>query len=634
MNRQNFHIETGILTCLLIAGSVVLLYWSGLSGPFLLDDLPNLNKLARVPADPRWSDFWYLARSGLAGATGRPLALLTFLAQYQAWPDPFPFKLVNLLLHLLNGGLVAACCALLGRQCPGLRVSLPVIAFTVFLWLAHPLQLSTVLYVVQRMTELATTFVLLGICLYLEGRHRLATGTHRSGILLLLAGVLGCGLLAVFFKENGVLLLAYLAVLELTLLPAAAAGSAVYRWRQRALTAPLIIGVLAFMAYLPVALQEYALKSFSLGERLLTQFPVLLSYLGSAALLRPDSLGLYHDDFPLSTGLLQPWWTLPAILVVIGALLFAIRYRRRWPLLAFAVLWFLAGHALESTLLPLEVYFEHRNYLPLLGPVFALTVAVRRWLAQLPVSTRRLALVLVALVLVNLSLITWQQSRRWGEPLAFATAAVAAHPSSYRAQSNLMEVLAKAGHVETAFAYHLSQLNPGQPRIAQYLRWLQFNCLMPGLPLPKAQVLREQAAGSGHDYGALYLAITLTFAIVEERCQQPPLTQLGLVLATLLENPAYTTSRADLLQLQALLTARAGDFSGAAALAAASLASREDVLVALYRVGWLISAGETARAGRELTLIEENHGGAINASSALRSRVQVLQDQLARFDEL
>ncbi len=38
--------------------------------------------------------------------------------------------------------------------------------------------------------------------------------------------------------------------------------------------------------------------------------------------------------------------------------------RRRYPLLLLAVLFFLVGHSMESTLIPLEMVYEHRNYLP------------------------------------------------------------------------------------------------------------------------------------------------------------------------------------------------------------------------------------------------------------------------------
>ncbi len=77
------------------------------------------------------------------------------------------------------------------------------------------------------------------------------------------------------------------------------------------------------------------------------------------------------------------------MLFILGLILTALVRRKKWPLFAFAVLWFFAGHALESTFLPLEYFFEHRNYLPLLGPIFALVVFMSGMLPTLDSSKEK-----------------------------------------------------------------------------------------------------------------------------------------------------------------------------------------------------------------------------------------------------
>lgn len=610
----------------------LLLYWGGLGGAFVLDDTPNLNIINQLPPDPQWRDFWYLANTGTAGVLGRSLSLLSFLLQYQAWPDPFQFKLVNVLLHLLNGALLATLCLALRKQVSAELqplLTFPVIAIAVFIWLIHPLQVSTVLYVVQRMTELSTLFTLLGINLYLFGRADLRQQHNARGMVKIFAGVVLCGALATLSKESGVLLLPFIAVVELTLLAPVQYTRLISRMRFLFIYLPTLLGLLAFLAYLPTALQGYDLKPFSGSERIMTQFPVLLTYLASTALLLPNSLGLYHDDFPLVTGLLQPWYFLPAMGFVLGALVLAVLKRRQWPLFSFAVLWFLVGHALESTVLPLELYFEHRNYVPLFGPVFALVLKLRQQAElvqsdQVRIAFRGSAVLLIAWMCV----LTWQQSRLWGNPEAFAVAAVAAHPESARAQSNLVETLSRVGRVEEAFAYHLESIDSQGAEISPYIRWLEFRCLLPGSAMPSLATLEMQALRARHDYGAIFLLNNLTNGIVQGRCRQTPLQELETVLENLLRNPAFEISFADLLQMQGFIAASKGEFGQAADLAAQSFVRRNDIRVGLYRTTWLLRAGLRDQAASELSLLESGYATEISASTDLTARVQFLQQEL------
>jgi len=604
-----------------------LLYWPGLFGPFLLDDGPNLLIISQLPADPGWSDLWRLANTGTAGVLGRPLSLISFLLQYQAWPDPFQFKLVNLLLHLLNGILIAGVCLLLRAQTRW-QLTLPAIALIVFIWLVHPLQVSSVLYVVQRMAELAAFFTLLGVNLYLLGRLYLRREENRRGTGLMLTGIVACGLLALFSKETGALLLPFLVVLEFCLLGADNDAPALLKSRRYMVYLLTLTGVFAFLLYLPSALQNYDLKPFSISERVLSQFPILLSYLASIALLFPDPIGLFHDDFPAVTGLLDVWYAIPAIIVVIGVALIAVLKRRQWPLFSFAVLWFLAGHALESTVLPLELYFEHRNYLPLFGPILAVVVTVQRCLQTWAPPQRFVLQGVAGLLLCWMCLLTWQQSRVWGDAMTLAQTSIAAHPDSRRAQSNYVETLTRAGQMQAAFDYFRSTVDPTEARIAQYIRWIEFRCLLPGSPLPEAEILAFQASNSGHDFAAIYLLNNLVFGAIENRCQPAPLAELDIVLANLLQNPAFAISAADLLQMQAFLAASRGSFAEAAEKAATSFEARADVRVALYRNVWLLRAGQTEQARQELQAIATDFGDVIRADADLTARMDYLQEQL------
>ena len=146
----------------------VCLYAIGLDSDFLLDDTANLSGLAEVEQ----YGFFYYIFSGTAGPSGRPLSLLTFALQYPAWPDnPAAFKAVNLALHCANGILVWLISLRLIRPLEQDRVRRRLfVFFTTAIWLLHPLQLTTVLYVVQRMTLLSALFTLAGLWAYLHYR--------------------------------------------------------------------------------------------------------------------------------------------------------------------------------------------------------------------------------------------------------------------------------------------------------------------------------------------------------------------------------------------------------------------------------------------------------------------------------
>ena len=82
-------------------------YQPALDGAFQLDDRSNLADLSRVDDFDSGVNF---ALSGSAGPTGRPIALASFAMQADAWEEGArDFLQINILIHLLNAGLLAFC---------------------------------------------------------------------------------------------------------------------------------------------------------------------------------------------------------------------------------------------------------------------------------------------------------------------------------------------------------------------------------------------------------------------------------------------------------------------------------------------------------------------------------------------
>ena len=212
--NDNSHITDLIL--LPVLACIWILYDPALSSGFFLDDYPNLFHLA----DIRQDGFSYYIFSGVSSYLGRPLSLLSFAVQYENWPaNPYAFKSVNLFIHLFNGVLVFFVARYLANHLKFSRKEVALISYSVvLLWLLHPIQLSTTLYVVQRMTLLSTLFTLGGILFYFYCRPMFKTGLQLPRAVSTGLVIWIFLLLAVLSKENGILFPLYLLILETTIL--------------------------------------------------------------------------------------------------------------------------------------------------------------------------------------------------------------------------------------------------------------------------------------------------------------------------------------------------------------------------------------------------------------------------------
>jgi tetratricopeptide (TPR) repeat protein len=447
------------LLCALVLCAVV--YYPGLHGDFIFDDGPNIVQNSRLQVgDASIGAVWQAALSSDSGTLKRPISMLSFWANYHtAGLNPFYFKITNLVIHMLNGLALFWLTRLLLSESL-LRASALTesrrdwIALAVAtIWLVHPLNLTSVLYIVQRMASLSTMFTLLGLICYVHGRIRLARGA--PGLSLILLGLLGCGSLAILSKENGVLLPLYMAVIEATLFQFAGLSPVAARKLKLFFVVTVAIPGLAatlFVLTNPEWLAgQYQGRDFSVSERLLSEARILWFYLKLAVAPTPGSLGLFHDDFAVSRGLYSPWTTLPSVIGIVGSFVAALLLRKRAPLFAFAALWFLGGHILESSIIGLELVHEHRNYLPIYGPMFAGVYGLGHVASRLGSQTR----IAIPLALVAaLAAVTYGRSNDWSNLNNLRMALVRHHPDS--AISNY-----EAGLALAAVAQRNPELAPG-----------------------------------------------------------------------------------------------------------------------------------------------------------------------------
>ena len=424
---------------LVFAGVLLLAFFAwrpGLSGGFLFDDFVNLPALGGMGAIDSADAFWRYVTSGTADPTGRPLSLVSFLIDARNWPaDPAPFLRTNLLLHLLNGALLFVLLRMLGRRLDGSSARTEAAAIVgAGVWLLHPLFVSTTLYIVQREAMLPTTFTLMGLIAWVHGRARFQDAPN-AGLAWMVGGLGICTLLALLSKANGGLLPVLAWTIDAVLLrPHDAPGLHNDRRLRAVRNMVLVAPSVLLFAWLALQLrhlqQDFGIRSWTIAERLLTEPRVLVDYLQLMIVPRVLSTGLYNDGYTVSTGLLSPATTLPALLAVFALIVAGFALRRRAPALACAILFFFAGHLIESTVLPLELYFEHRNYLPAL----LLGWPLARALVKVKLNADARA-ALCAILLLMLASLTWQRASLWTQQSRMAYLWANQNPTSSRAQA-------------------------------------------------------------------------------------------------------------------------------------------------------------------------------------------------------
>jgi hypothetical protein len=373
----------------------------------------------------------------------RPVSCLSFALNW-IWSQeqPAAYHVTNTLVHLLTGFFLFLAVQSLFR-CPRLITPYPgwgsfIALLAAALWALHPIQTEAVTYIVQRMASLAALFYVLGIYLYVRSR----TSASRVWRILGFCAVALSFALALGSKENAATFPAALVIIE------ACFFRDLRRPRTRWVLIATFAGILllamltgAFLFrqfHLLAFLEEYARRPFTLSERLMTEPRIVLFYLSQILLPLPSRFSVQHD-IALSTSLLEPWCTVPAMAAVLSLLGLGLFQMGKRPLLAFSILFYFLNHLMESTFAPLELVFEHRNYLPTLF----LFLPISAWLAGLMVRlSERGRLIgvpvsLVALTITALVLATFERNEAWRDEKSLWADALTKAPDSFRPYHNL-----------------------------------------------------------------------------------------------------------------------------------------------------------------------------------------------------
>jgi tetratricopeptide (TPR) repeat protein len=444
----------------IVLALVVIVYTPGLKGGFLFDDYPNLEELGSYGGVVDLDTFKSFVFHGISSQLGRPLALATFLLDDNTWPSNAEwFKSTNLKIHLLTGLLLCWAALnlmrLFGRS---ESESVWVALLTSAIWLLHPYMVSTTLYVVQRMAQLAALFVFAGLAAYFRGRLLLASGKIIPAYIWMSCSIVLATLLALLSKENGILLPMMVMVIEVCL-PKNTPKIWLW-WRIAFLWVPAVAVLGMLTKEINFSPDAWPSRPFTQPERLLTEGRIIWEYLFHLYIPRIEGRGLFQDGYPFSRSFLSPPITLIALLALVALISVAIRFRHKYPLWSLGILFFLVSHLLESTVIGLELYFEHRNYLSsafLFLPVADTLVSLhRRRKLWVPVVS--------AILLLNvLAFLTWQRATLWSNTEKLELYWAVATPESPRAQSKIGAAKLNMGDSDGAIK-HMEQAVKTFPR--------------------------------------------------------------------------------------------------------------------------------------------------------------------------
>jgi len=397
----------------------------------------------------------------------RPFAMATFAANWYIGKDnPTGYHVINLAIHILTAYFLFLTLVVLFRTprlegtCSRQQVQF-ISLLASALWALNPIQVQAVTYIVQRMASLCGMFYILCIYFYVKGR--LPRALTKTSVLLYAACCLS--FLAGFFtKENAVLLPVTLVLIE------AAFFHDMRRKKVRMTFFGIVLvlglvtvigGAILFFDANPLKVLNYESRSFTPLERLLTQPRILLFYLTLILYPAPNRLSLVHD-IDISTSFFHPWTTLPSIIIIFALVGFAIYKLRKWPILSFAILFFFLNHLIESSIISLELIFEHRNYLPAMF-LFWPVAAGLEWLIVYYRGRNMVvyyALVaFVALLLVGMGTGTYVRNIDWTSEKFLWEDAMQKAPRSSRPYHNLAwSHYERIGDYDTALALYRKAL--------------------------------------------------------------------------------------------------------------------------------------------------------------------------------
>lgn len=428
------------------ASCTYLLYLPAVNTNFIFDDYPNIRSNQYIfVSDLTWDELRDAAFK--SPNITRPVANISFALNYffSRGANVHDFRTVNILIHLINGFLLFFLLhSTLSLVYPEEEKTNRMFSFcAAAIWLVHPVHIQSVVYIVQRMNSMAAMFYLASLLAYTRGR--LAKGRFSVYFLFFVSFLFG--FLAIGSKENAATLPFFILLYEWFFFQNLGMGFFRKNTWQIFFVLILFIAIGGGFLLSDMGIRTWELLNrgeFTVYERVLTQFRVIMYYISILAVPDPSRLCLDYS-YPLSTGLLSPLTTIISMCAVVLAVIYACYKPGKHLLVSFGIFWFFGNLAIESSFLPLALIFEHRTYLPSAFALAALAVIVFR---SIPKNTIHI-IVFSGLFLI-LGIWTLERNLIWGNPEALWKDTMEKNPENPRAIDNYAAALLGRGETDKA----------------------------------------------------------------------------------------------------------------------------------------------------------------------------------------
>ncbi|MCF8026523.1 MAG: hypothetical protein K9K82_13685 [Desulfobacteraceae bacterium] len=444
--------------------ALILIYGNSFNNAFQFDDTPNILENPNVqPESLSWDELqksFYGINQG-HGKIKRPLSYLTLAVNYYfSGENVFSYHVVNFAIHLITSVffflLVYNILQLPLLKQRYAKSAYAIALLAVFFWATHPIQLTAVTYIVQRMAALAGMFYVMAMYFYLKAR----TNARRLRQIIFFSLCVMAALLAFASKENAAMLPVVLFLFDLVLIQGVSREN--LKSAARFAVVPVLIFVLVAIFYVDFSsfLSGYESRPFTLFQRLMTEPRVLMLYVSLLVYPVSSRLMLIHD-IPLSQSLLDPWTTAASILLILAAAGAALYYSKKWPLLAFCVIFFFINHVIESSIIPLELVYEHRNYIPSMFffvAVAIVMVSVLDYFSYRPAIQLFMAFGFCFLLAAQAHT-TYERNKIWQHEILLWSDNASKAPDLSRVHTNLGKAYSDAGFSGEAVKHFRKALN-------------------------------------------------------------------------------------------------------------------------------------------------------------------------------
>lgn len=453
-----------------------LTYWvysHGFTGAFYFDDFRPLEALENIHDNS--SALQYVINE-TSGPLGRPIAMFSFLLNIGDWPNhPDSFFRINTIIHILNGVFVYFISFKLFKILKPKSFYHSFLALLVStFWLLLPLNVSTSLIAIQRMASLSGSFVFLGVLAYLYALDY-QQKEYKKGSFTLYGSIAIFTICAMFTKENGILLPLLLFVIEITLLTGNESYKLGRRLRLITLGGCYLLVLLYLGSLLPNIESRYIARPYTFIERISTEPQILLDYV--KLIFVPDIFlfSPFHDNYPVNQNVFSSFYSAFSAFFWIILIIISIIYRNKFLVFSFMILWFLTAHILESTIIQLELYYEHRNYVATFAVCFAVVYAISTIHGK---KSQIFMSALLSIYIIGLAYSTYLVCKTWGDQYYAAYAWQYNQKGSMRASEHLALKLLSDGNKPDALMFVRENAKICDDCLNSYIQQMLIACNM------------------------------------------------------------------------------------------------------------------------------------------------------------